>query len=167
MYKKFENVGKCCCCHHPVKGIIQNHLWDRKHCKVIFSSALSYLIFWNYEIYSSEMVKNSILQRWRKHRDLLFWIDLKSMFKLPIFIHSWSFGISLPIFFNPSFQFLWEFVKIRKYSQDKYSKIPIIHPISHLFQGLGKIGKSSFLQHSNISNFRLFVNWENMSVYTT
>ena len=91
-----------------MEGIIQNHLWDWKHCETVFLKQLivcasllppiSYLVFWNFEIYCSEMVKNSIRQRWRKHSDLLLWTDLKSMWKLPTFIHSWSFEVSLPVF---------------------------------------------------------------------
>ena len=40
-------------------------------------------------------------------------------------------------------------------------------PISHVFHGVGKIGKSNSQQYSNISTLSLFVNWENMSIYTT
>ena len=118
-----------------------------------------YLIFWNIGTYSSEMVKNSIHQRWRKHWDLLFWIDLKSMWKLPKFIHSCSFEVSLSIFSNPSFQFLWEFVKTGKYSPGKYSKMPIIY----LPSKLGKIWKYSLLANNLKPQFLMsFLDWEKL-----
>ena len=142
---EFENVRKCSCCHHPVQEIIQNHLWDWKHFEIIFlkqlivqaslSPPLSFDLL-NFEIYSFEAAKTSTWQSWRKHWDLLFWIDLTSTWKLPTFIHSCSFEVSWPIFSNPSFQFLWEFWKIGKYSLGKYSEIPIIH-LSVIWEKVG------------------------------
>ena len=193
---EFENVRKCSCCHHPGQEIIQNHLWDWKHFEMIFlkqlivlaslSPPLSFdlLKFWNLLLWNSKNFHLTELKETLRFA-VLNWLNIyikTSNFHSLLFIWSFvtniqssQFSISLgilknwkvqsgQIFKNPNYPSLCKLgKKLEIQLIGQHFKILI----SHLFLGLGKIGKYSFQQHSNISIFDLFVNWQNMSVYTT
>ena len=94
-------------------------------------------------MYSSEMVK-SPLNRVEENTEICCSERIKNSvknFQLSLLVHSM-------ILFQHSFNFFFQFFQ--------HLKIPTFH----LFHELGKIGKSSLKQHSDIPVLNLCVHWE-------